>query len=60
MWWSGSGNRCYMCHEMIMLGQEGVREVVEGSSGVKTERVERSVRGRNIRECLCEVVDGGV
>ena len=50
MWWSGSGNRCCMCHEMIMLRQEGVREVVEGRSGVKTERVEGSVRERDVRE----------
>ena len=60
MWWSGGGNRCCVCHDVIMLRQEGVREVVEGSSDVKTERVEWGGRGRHVRECLCEVVDGGV
>ena len=27
---------------------------------MKTERVEGSVRGRNVREYLCEVVEGGM
>ena len=25
VWWSGGGNRCCVCHDVIMLSQEGVR-----------------------------------